>query len=746
MRNSRARRPLRLDQLEDRVTPVANDLFADAQVLSGPFAALDAGNYTIDPDTLDFLPFTGEPGEPDHAGAADPVQSAWYAWTAPAGGEAFLGLFEFSGFDLAVGVYTGGSVDSLTEVTSGTGPFVGLTFAAVAGTTYHIAVDSAGDAPVDFELVLAAFPPPANDAFASATVLSAAPAPVVAAAGTTSGATTEPGEPNHAAGQAPFGFPLELGPSVWYSWTAPTTGRVTLDVRMDISFGDTAIVGTFAAAAVYTGPAVDQLALVANGAGEVGSDLELPLRVTFDSTAGTTYRIAVAAPSDFPNDFRLTLFNGGAPGAVVVDGTLFVVGTAKNDTVRVSPVGAADDGSTGVRVRATLGGSARDVSLPVPIAAARLELFDGNNTAELAGPLAFPVEAQFGGGNDTFRGGRGDTLVQAGGGNDAVRTGDGIDVVFAGEGNNDVRTGGGHDVVRVGKGNNTVSTGDGNDAVIVAIPPVVFEELTPGTGANVIDTGAGDDFVNVLSDGPSAVATGAGNDRVTMRGAGSDAISTGDGNDSVVADRGNNVVSAGAGNDTISAGFPTFVSGPNPAEKWSNVIDAGDGNDRVTVNSSGPTVVYAGAGNDDVAINFQVGFGPTPPAPLTGPATVYGGAGDDVLLGGAGSDRLDGGDGRDILVGGLGADVLLGGGGSDVLFDGTVRVVGASPSALPNLRPVFAAWDPGDPATSAAVRSKLVVTPDTASRDVLLGGSGADWFWSDDPLDVLDITPVEVRN
>jgi Ca2+-binding RTX toxin-like protein len=125
---------------------------------------------------------------------------------------------------------------------------------------------------------------------------------------------------------------------------------------------------------------------------------------------------------------------------------------------------------------------------------------------------------------------------------------------------------------------------------------------------------------------------------------------------------------------------------------------------------------------------------------------VFGGAGDDVLIGGAGKDLLDGGSGNDILVGGLGADVLIGGAGSDVLFDGTVRVVGGSPFSPPQLRPVFATWNPADPATYAAIRSKLVVAPDTASKDVLLGGGGTDWFWSADPLDLLDITPTEVQN
>jgi hypothetical protein len=73
-------------------------------------------------------------------------------------------------------------------------------------------------------------------------------------------------------------------------------------------------------------------------------------------------------------------------------------------------------------------------------------------------------------------------------------------------------------------------------------------------------------------------------------------------------------------------------------------------------------------------------------------------------------------------------------------------VVGGSSFVPPNLRPVFAAWNADDPATYAAVRSKLIVTPDTASNDQLLGGLDTDWFWSNDLLDLLDITGIEVKN
>jgi hypothetical protein len=59
----------------------------------------------------------------------------------------------------------------------------------------------------------------------------------------------------------------------------------------------------------------------------------------------------------------------------------------------------------------------------------------------------------------------------------------------------------------------------------------------------------------------------------------------------------------------------------------------------------------------------------------------------------------------------------------------------------PPPRPVLATRNPDDPATSAAVRPMPAVAPDTASGDEVRAGGGNDWFWSDDPLDLLVITP-----
>jgi hypothetical protein len=87
------------------------------------------------------------------------------------------------------------------------------------------------------------------------------------------GATRETGEPDHAG---------KVGAaSVWYGWTAPGSGVVTIDLAG--SEFDTLL-------AVYTGAAVHALTLVAFN-DDRGQDLTS--RVSFEVTGGTEYKIAV---------------------------------------------------------------------------------------------------------------------------------------------------------------------------------------------------------------------------------------------------------------------------------------------------------------------------------------------------------------------------------------------------------------------------------------------------------------------
>jgi hypothetical protein len=115
---------------------------------------------------------------------------------------------------------------------------------------------------------------PANDNFADAQTIGGATNSV---AGTTNGATRETGEPDH--------WTLENWDgdhSVWYSWTAPASGSTTID---------TCTSNIDSILAVYTGSALDSLSRVAENNNNCPSGWGS--KVTFDASAGTTYKIAV---------------------------------------------------------------------------------------------------------------------------------------------------------------------------------------------------------------------------------------------------------------------------------------------------------------------------------------------------------------------------------------------------------------------------------------------------------------------
>jgi hypothetical protein len=254
-----------------------NDDFGDAQSVSGPVGIVDGTTVGA----------TKEAGEPDHAGNPGGA-SIWYQWTAQASGQATFST-DGSNFDTLLAAYTGAAVNALTEVASNDNANGLLTseisFNAVQGTTYSIAIDGAGGdsglSELSWDLQ------PSNDNFAAAQVLSGDHGSVD---GTTVGATKEPGEPNHAGNAG--------GSSVWYRWTAPATGTLTVDT-CNSNF-DTLL-------AVYTGADVSHLTAVASnddgpatcGIGGLGSQVTLPV------SSGTTYDIAVDGFDGDWGDFAL---------------------------------------------------------------------------------------------------------------------------------------------------------------------------------------------------------------------------------------------------------------------------------------------------------------------------------------------------------------------------------------------------------------------------------------------------------
>ena len=259
----------------------ANDRFDAAMLLD------DAQGET----TFDLQFATFEPGEPlvrsTPIGAAYRPRTLWYTWTARDSGLARFTVAQTAEDDYSrlvfIGVYEGEAPTALRPVGD---PKRGgaATFFAHAGTTYRIRLGLADwglvtggrhrSTPPSLTLSWGPGSRPANDSYAQA-------APIDGEAGEVHGnnqaATTEPEELMGFTN--PF-HPAVLGPgkaaSVWYRWTAPSTG----DWRFSTNRTDL-VVGA------YLGSSVAQ-ARLASG---IPDD-----EVVFPARAGQEYRISVASP------------------------------------------------------------------------------------------------------------------------------------------------------------------------------------------------------------------------------------------------------------------------------------------------------------------------------------------------------------------------------------------------------------------------------------------------------------------
>src|SRR5439155_400698 len=216
--------------------------------------------------------------EPNHAGNAG-GHSIWYRWTAPTSDPVTIDTVG-SAFNTLLGVYTGGSVSSLTTIASnddidGSTSSSRVSFTPVAGTSYQIAVDGfngvTGSVALNWNQAPPPPPAPANDGFVNAQSLSGSSGSV---SGSNANATKETGEPNHAGNAG--------GHSIWYRWTAPTSDPVTIDT---VGSAFNTLLG------VYTGGSVSSLTTIASNDDIDGSNSRS--RVSFTPVAGTSYQIAV---------------------------------------------------------------------------------------------------------------------------------------------------------------------------------------------------------------------------------------------------------------------------------------------------------------------------------------------------------------------------------------------------------------------------------------------------------------------
>ncbi|MCY4121611.1 MAG: S8 family serine peptidase, partial [Acidobacteria bacterium] len=277
-----------------------NDDFAMAIELDG------MGGET----TFDLVAATPDPGEPAFAflgGHPQRARSIWYVWTVPETGLARFSVAQSMPGDhsdyVIVDVFHDGSMAGLKAV--GDGQLGGgKTFFAKAGETYRIRLGTHASLIADRrsalpDLTLSWGPGsrPENDNYAHAAVIEGESG---TQSGSNQGATTEPAElMGHANPTTPFTSAGGWSSSVWYRWTAPSTG----DYRFSGSRTGQLI-------AAFEGDSLAGARMV-SGVPAQGGDAEEA--IVFPATEGVEYHIAVASGSAYwaGTEFELSW----APGA-----------------------------------------------------------------------------------------------------------------------------------------------------------------------------------------------------------------------------------------------------------------------------------------------------------------------------------------------------------------------------------------------------------------------------------------------
>jgi len=292
----------------------SNDSFASAIVLSEPLPIAASGTTTA--ATLE----NGETADSNQA------RSVWYKWTpGTSGARAFAITTSDAYAQPVLEVFTGTSLSTLARIgridTDGTSAIT-----VAAGTVHYLRVlTNDPDGPAgSFTIAISAATtgtPPANDSFATGADLGSELDTAVSA--TTTSATLETGE------LAPF----SMASTVWFKWTAPSTGW------FDVSSGS--ISGITPALGVWQGTSLTNLRLRASS-DAYSSD------AVFAASAGDIIYIQAGAQGGYAGDFTLTVSAATDPGIPHVTNILcnpssVIVGTASKDvTVTITLAGPAD--------------------------------------------------------------------------------------------------------------------------------------------------------------------------------------------------------------------------------------------------------------------------------------------------------------------------------------------------------------------------------------------------------------------
>lgn len=251
--------------LQAEIPAPLNDAFGDAFLASNSHFVLSGSNANGSSESDE------SPHDPDATG-----KSIWWEWVAGESGFTEIST-EGSDFNTVLVVYTGDSLESLQlvakdrDLTPGNnGASVG--FEAIEGVSYRIVIDGlqgeSGNASLSLGQSVA------NDDFENAIEIGGINFRTMSE---NIAATRQEGEPEH--------IERAVGSkSVWWKWTAPLSGNVTISTSASNSF-DTIL-------AVYTGESLEGLQLVSSNDDDERTGVWTSV-LTFYAQEGAEYKIAV---------------------------------------------------------------------------------------------------------------------------------------------------------------------------------------------------------------------------------------------------------------------------------------------------------------------------------------------------------------------------------------------------------------------------------------------------------------------
>jgi Ca2+-binding RTX toxin-like protein len=762
-------------------TPINNN-FAQAIVLNNT-EFLTKGVVTLDGSNRKA---TGEIGEPVVLSDTT-INSVWYFWTATTTGRVTIGA-ESNDFDTKIGIFTGTVLTALTPVKNGQNDDSGVgqnslvSFNAVAGTRYAIAVDGAAATTGGFVLTLTDARPRMTvddiTVIEKDGVLQAELTVFLSEAAT--GVVTVNYITNNGTALAGSDYTAQAG--ILTFAVGETFKKVLVPILTD-ALKENKETFTFNLSSPSANIKLDKPVTTVSIEDTIKSAISATLAVTDKNLlltgVGNINGAGNASNNILIGNAGINVLSGGAGNDTLIGGAGndVLIGGAGNDSLNGGDGNSdllletgnvdfllTDTGLMSVTVTSqniVINGAdtlsqIEKAQLTGGVGNNRIDASEFTGAAKLIGDAGADVLSG-GSGNDSLDGGAGNDTLTGGLGNDSLIGGADIDYLIESGNVNFVLT----NTSLTGKGVDSLTTieraylkgGEGNNTLNAAAFTLGAVTLNGGEGNDSLIGGANnntyvvDSAGDVITEGSIlatsidsvestvnfSLATLVNIENLMLMGQENlNAIGNAKANH-ISGNAGNNQLTGGLGNDTIDGGNDT-ITGDAGVDM---VVESGNINFVLTntqlIGNGTDTLLRI----DQAQITGGIGNNSISAAAFTlGDVTLDGGAGNDAVIGGAGNDVLIGGLGNDGLAGGVGIDTVLESGNVNFTLTNT-SLIGNGTDALSGIEQVNLTGGIGNNTLNATLFTGNATLNGGAGNDTLKGGSGSDTYIVDTLGDVV---------